>query len=362
MARSPSRRSECLYRPTGAVRLCGSVGVRVLPVPWYSGTCPPGSSGLLWASWAETPSSGPETSQGCQATSRTSTPWLGARAHLWRTSFSGRRRIRRRTTSCFAPRLWRGAAPSDKGEVRRVDGAVAMLGPDEEIRGAVRLLFETRRTGSTAAVGRHLRKQQIARPQRILTAPRAATLVPGEQGGDPVPGMSSVAVKRYKVSGGLHSVGVSVVSGIRIAVVPLQRADLQARRRDIGDGGLQLRHRGAPSRGGGWCRCLQGRSDPVVHGRGAEEQQGRERRVVQLRRQRQPSPCGAVLCRYSETVPTPTAQAWAIAPVGQSQLVLEPGAPHESSSSAASAPASPRPPVGIRWKRAAIRGTDERSG
>ena len=187
--------------------------------------------------------------------------------------------------------LWRGAAPSDKGEVWRVDGAVAMLGPDEEIRGAVRLLLETRRTGSTAAVGRHLRKQQIARPQRILTAPRAATLVPGEQGGDRVPGMSSVAVKRYKVSGGLHGVGVSVVSGIRIAVVPLQRADLQARRRDIGDGGLQFRHRGAPSRGGGWCRCLQGRSDPVVHGRGAEEQQGRERRVVQLRRQRQPSPC-----------------------------------------------------------------------
>ena len=136
--------------PFGFVDLSGA---RVRPVPWYSVTARLEAVGLLWASWAETPSSGAETSRGCQATSRTSTPWPGARTHPWRTSFSGRRRIRRRTTSCFPRRLWRGAAPSDKGEVRRVDGAVAMLVPTRRFRARFVFLFETRRTGSTAAVG-----------------------------------------------------------------------------------------------------------------------------------------------------------------------------------------------------------------
>ena len=56
-----------------------------------------------------------------------------------------------------------------------------MLDPDEQVQGAVRLVFDTfRRTGSAGAVVRYFQQQQIAWPRRVVKGPRAGALVFGE--------------------------------------------------------------------------------------------------------------------------------------------------------------------------------------
>ena len=63
-----------------------------------------------------------------------------------------------------------------------------VLDPDEQVQGVVRLLFETfrfetfRRTGSAGAVVCYFREQGVAWPQRVVTGPRAGTLVFGALG------------------------------------------------------------------------------------------------------------------------------------------------------------------------------------
>ena len=58
-----------------------------------------------------------------------------------------------------------------------------MLDPDEQVQGAVRLVFETfRRNGSAGAVVRYFREQKVAWPQRVSVGPRAGTLVTGALG------------------------------------------------------------------------------------------------------------------------------------------------------------------------------------
>ncbi len=230
--------------PTGAVRLCGAVQGRA---SWrFLGT----ASLPAWKRWPALGvlSGDPEFCHGdvpwVSSDILDFDAWPGARTHPWIASLSGRRRIGQRMTSCFPRRLWRGAAPSDKGEVRRVDGAVAMLVPTRRFWARGRLFVRDLAHRFDGGRGASPSEQQTARPQRLLTASRAATLVSGEQGGGRVPGRSSVAVKRYKVSGEVPGMRVSIVNGIRIAVVLLYRVDLQARRRDIRDGGLQLRHGG----------------------------------------------------------------------------------------------------------------------
>ena len=56
-----------------------------------------------------------------------------------------------------------------------------MLDPDEQVQGAVRLVFDTfRRTGSAGAVVRYFQQQQVAWPRRVVKGPRAGALVFGE--------------------------------------------------------------------------------------------------------------------------------------------------------------------------------------
>ena len=60
-------------------------------------------------------------------------------------------------------------------------GGKLMLDPDEQVQGAVRLLFDTfRRTGSAGAVVRYFQEQQVAWPRRVVKGPRAGALVFGE--------------------------------------------------------------------------------------------------------------------------------------------------------------------------------------
>ena len=62
-------------------------------------------------------------------------------------------------------------------------GGTLMLDPDEHVQRVVRLLFETfRRTGSAGTVVRDFREQGVAWPQRVVTGPRAGTLVFGALG------------------------------------------------------------------------------------------------------------------------------------------------------------------------------------
>ena len=62
-------------------------------------------------------------------------------------------------------------------------GGTLMLDPDEHVQSVVRLLFETfRRTGSAGTVVRDFREQGVAWPQRVVTGPRAGTLVFGALG------------------------------------------------------------------------------------------------------------------------------------------------------------------------------------
>ena len=72
--------------------------------------------------------------------------------------------------------------PTPLGYVVGPDGKL-MLDPDEQIQGAVRLVFETfQRTGSAGAVVRYFREQGIPWPQRVSTGPRAGTFVTGALG------------------------------------------------------------------------------------------------------------------------------------------------------------------------------------
>ena len=60
-------------------------------------------------------------------------------------------------------------------------GGTLMLDPDEQVQGAVRLVFDTfDRTGSAGAVVRYFQKQQIAWPRRVHKGPRPGALVFGE--------------------------------------------------------------------------------------------------------------------------------------------------------------------------------------
>ena len=60
-------------------------------------------------------------------------------------------------------------------------GGKLMLDPDEQVQGAVRLVFDTfRRTGSAGAVVRYFQQQQVAWPRRVVKGPRAGALVFGE--------------------------------------------------------------------------------------------------------------------------------------------------------------------------------------
>ena len=65
--------------------------------------------------------------------------------------------------------------------------------PDEQVQSVVRLLFETfRRAGSAGAVVRYFRDHGVAWPQRVVTGPRAGTLVFG-------------ALAHHRVLGILHN-------------------------------------------------------------------------------------------------------------------------------------------------------------
>ena len=56
-----------------------------------------------------------------------------------------------------------------------------MLDPDEQVQGAVRLVFDTfRRTGSAGAVVRYFQQQQVGWPRRVVKGPRAGALVFGD--------------------------------------------------------------------------------------------------------------------------------------------------------------------------------------
>ena len=60
-------------------------------------------------------------------------------------------------------------------------GGKLMLDPDEQVQGAVRLVFDTfDRTGSAGAVVRYFQQQQIAWPRRVAKGPRPGALVFGE--------------------------------------------------------------------------------------------------------------------------------------------------------------------------------------
>ena len=60
-------------------------------------------------------------------------------------------------------------------------GGKLMLDPDEQVQGAVRLVFDTfDRTGSAGAVVRYFQEQQIAWPRRVAKGPRPGALVFGE--------------------------------------------------------------------------------------------------------------------------------------------------------------------------------------
>ena len=60
-------------------------------------------------------------------------------------------------------------------------GGKLLLDPDEQVQGAVRLLFDTfRRTGSAGAVVRYFQEQHVAWPRRVVKGPRAGELVFGE--------------------------------------------------------------------------------------------------------------------------------------------------------------------------------------
>ena len=69
-------------------------------------------------------------------------------------------------------------------------GGKLMLDPDEQVQGAVRLVFETfRRTGSAGAVVRYFREQEVAWPRRVVKGPRKGALVFGELERDRVLGI-----------------------------------------------------------------------------------------------------------------------------------------------------------------------------
>ena len=69
-------------------------------------------------------------------------------------------------------------------------GGKLMLDPDEQVQGAVRLVFETfRRTGSAGAVVRYFREQEVAWPRRVVKGPRRGALVFGELERDRVLGI-----------------------------------------------------------------------------------------------------------------------------------------------------------------------------
>ena len=60
-------------------------------------------------------------------------------------------------------------------------GGTLMLDPDEQVQGAVRLVFDTfDRTGSAGAMVRYFQEQQIAWPRRVHKGPRPGALVFGE--------------------------------------------------------------------------------------------------------------------------------------------------------------------------------------
>ena len=60
-------------------------------------------------------------------------------------------------------------------------GGKLMLDPDDQVQGAVRLVFDTfRRAGSAGAVVRYFQEQQLAWPRRVVKGPRAGALVFGE--------------------------------------------------------------------------------------------------------------------------------------------------------------------------------------
>ena len=60
-------------------------------------------------------------------------------------------------------------------------GGKLMLDPDDQVQGAVRLVFDTfRRSGSAGAVVRYFREQQLVWPRRVVKGPRAGVLVFGE--------------------------------------------------------------------------------------------------------------------------------------------------------------------------------------
>lgn len=69
-------------------------------------------------------------------------------------------------------------------------GGKLMLDPDEQVQGAVRLVFETfRRSGSAGAVVRYFREEQVAWPRRVVKGPRRGALVFGELERDRVLGI-----------------------------------------------------------------------------------------------------------------------------------------------------------------------------
>ena len=60
-------------------------------------------------------------------------------------------------------------------------GGKLMLDPDDQVQGAVRLVFDTfHRAGSAGAVVRYFQEQQLAWPRRVVKGPRAGALVFGE--------------------------------------------------------------------------------------------------------------------------------------------------------------------------------------
>ena len=66
-------------------------------------------------------------------------------------------------------------------------GGKLMLDPDDQVQGAVRLVFDTfRRAGSAGAVVRYFQEQQVAWPRRVVKGPRAGALVFGELARDRV--------------------------------------------------------------------------------------------------------------------------------------------------------------------------------